>query len=83
MLHIKPFVGTTKNAVLIQIWTALTTILVLKALKAMAKYNWNLPNLVAFIGLNLFVKIELQKWLDKPFENHFQKQEQHIRGVLF
>jgi hypothetical protein len=68
---------------MIQIWTALITILVLKALKAMAKYNWHLSNLVAFIRLNLFVKIELQKWLDKPFEEHFQKQETTIQGVLF
>ena len=49
----------------------------------MAKYNWHLSNLVAFIRLNLFVKIELQKWLDKPFEEHFQKQETTIQGVLF
>ncbi|MFN4762528.1 hypothetical protein ACKGJN_05340 [Gillisia sp. Q332] len=33
---IKSFVGTSENAVMIQIWIALITILVLKALKAMA-----------------------------------------------
>lgn len=53
---------------MIQIWTALITILVLKALKAMAKFNWHLSNLVAFIRLNIFVKISLQEWLDKPFD---------------
>jgi hypothetical protein len=37
-------------------------------MKALAKYNWHLSNLVAFIRLNLFVKIDLQLWLDKPFE---------------
>ena len=68
LLHIKSFIGTTKNAVMIQIWTALITILMLKALKAMAKFNWHLSNLVAFIRLNLFVKINLQQWIDKPFE---------------
>jgi len=67
-LHIKSFVGTTENAVMIQIWTALITILILKALKAMAKYKWHLSNLVAFIRLNIFVKINLQQWLDKPFD---------------
>lgn len=41
LLHIKSFIGTSENAVLIQIWTALITILVLKALKAMAKFNWH------------------------------------------
>lgn len=62
------FIGTSQNAVMIQIWTALITILVLKALKATGKFNWHLSNIVAFIRLNLFVKINLQDWLDKPFE---------------
>lgn len=57
LLLIKLFVGTSENAVMIQIWTALITILVLKALKAMAKYGWYLSNLVAFIRLNLFAKL--------------------------
>ena len=39
LLHIKTFIGTSQNAVMIQIWTALITILILKALKAMAKYG--------------------------------------------
>ena len=68
LLHIKTFIGTTENAVMIQIWAALITILVLKALRAMAKFNWHLSNLVAFIRLNIFVKINLQEWLDKPFD---------------
>jgi hypothetical protein len=57
---------------MIQIWTALIPIRVLKAMKAMAKFNWHLSNLVAFIRLNIFVKIDLQLWLYKPFEydNH-------------
>lgn len=57
LLYIKTFIGTSENAVMIQIWTALITILVLKALKAMVKYNWHLSNLVPFIRLNVFVKI--------------------------
>jgi len=67
LLHIKSFIGTSENAVMIQIWTALITIFVLKALRAMAKYPWYLSNLVAFIRLNIFVKISLQNWLDEPF----------------
>ncbi|MFZ4800251.1 MAG: hypothetical protein ACOYMA_22365 [Bacteroidia bacterium] len=61
LLHIKSFIGTSENAVMIQIWTALITILILKALKVMAKFKWHLSNLVAFIRLNLFVKINLQQ----------------------
>lgn len=83
LLHIKSFIGTSENAVMIQIWTALITILVLKALKAMAKYPWYLSNLVAFVRLNLFVKIELQKWLDKPFEEPKPPPQNPAQGVLF
>ena len=83
LLHIKSFIGTSQNAVMIQIWTALITILILKFLKAMAKFNWHLSNLVAFIRLNLFVKIELQLWLDKPFEENKEPPEKIIQGVLF
>jgi len=68
LLHIKSFIVTSENAVMIQIWTALITIFVLKYLKVLSEFGWRLSNLVAFIRLNLFVKIDLQKWLDKPFE---------------
>jgi len=84
LLHIKTFIGTTHNAVMIQIWTALITILVLKALKAMAKFNWHLSNLVAFIRLNIFVKINLQDWLDKPFDEPPIENPQNLfQGALF
>ena len=86
LLHIKSFIGTSENAVMIQIWTALITILMLKALKAKAKFSWHLSNLVAFIRLNLFVKIELQKWLDNPIEANFEPPDipnQTVQGVLF
>lgn len=66
-LKIKSFVGTTVNAVLIQIWTALITIALMKGFKAIAKHKWHLSNLINFLRLNLFVKIELQYWLDHPF----------------
>lgn len=83
LLHIKSFIGTSENAVMIQIWTALITILILKALKAKAKYNWYLSNLVAFIRLNLFVKVDLQKWIDQPFQEHPPPKQNYTQGVLF
>ncbi|WP_134088320.1 IS4 family transposase [Olivibacter sp. XZL3] len=66
-LKIKSFVGTSENAVKIQLWTALIAVLLLKFLKEKARYKWHLSNLVSFIRLNLFVKIGLKKWLDNPF----------------
>jgi len=83
LLHIKSFIGTSENAVMIQIWTALITILILKVLKAMAKHRWYLSNLVGFIRLNLFVKIDLQRWLDHPFNQDLGPPEEPVQGVLF
>jgi len=82
-LHIKSFIGTSQNAVMIQIWTALITILILKALKTQAKHAWYLSNLVAFIRLNLFVKVDLHKWLDNPFAKEQPPPNIELQGVLF
>lgn len=82
-LHIKPFIGTSQNAVMIQIWTALITILILKALKTQAKHPWYLSNLVAFIRLNLFVKVDLHKWLDNSFIKEQPPPNKHIQGFFF
>lgn len=66
-LKIKTFVGTTPNAVLIQIWTAMITMLLLRFLKDKARYGWHLSNLITFVRLNLLVKVELFEWLNNPF----------------
>lgn len=71
-LKIKSFVGTSENAVKIQLWTALIIVLLLKFLQQKAKYKWHLSNLVSFIRLNLFVKIGLKNWLDNPFYDQKQ-----------
>lgn len=68
-LEIKSFVGTTENAVKIQVWTALISMLLLKFLQHKAEYKWHLSNLVSHIRHNLFVKISLFGWLNKPFYN--------------
>lgn len=77
--HVKitSFIGTTENAVLIQVWTALITMLVVKFLKDKAEYKWHLSNLITFLRLNLLVKINLWEWLNKPFKEqvgHLQEQ---------
>ena len=67
LLKIKSFIGTSRNAVETQIWTALSTMLLLCWLKHIAKYKWGLANLVVSLRLNTFTKIELEKWLNEPF----------------
>jgi hypothetical protein len=67
-LKIKTFVGTSANAVRIQIWTALIAMLILKFLQLRSQFNWSLSNLVAFLRMNLFTHRDLWAWLNKPFE---------------
>jgi hypothetical protein len=65
-LKIKSFVGTSMNAILTQIWTAMITLLILKYLKARAAFQWHLSNLVSFLRFNLLVAVDLYSWLDRP-----------------
>lgn len=67
-LKIKTFVGTSRNALLIQIWTALIAILLLKFMKFRSSLKWSLSNLVAMLRYNLFTCRDLWRWLDHPFE---------------
>ena len=67
-LKIKSFIGTSENAVMIQIWTAMITMLLLTYLKAKAKFAWHMSGMITFLRLNLFVKMNLWEWLDKPFD---------------
>lgn len=67
LLRIKSFIGTSRNAVETQIWTALATMLLFCWLKHIARYKWALANLVVSLRLNTFTKIDLEKWLNEPF----------------
>jgi IS4 transposase len=67
-LRIKTFVGTSANALKIQIWTALIAMLLLKYLQLRASYGWSLSNLVALLRQQLFVYRDLFAWLNQPFE---------------
>jgi hypothetical protein len=75
-LKIKTFVGTSANAVKIQIWTALIAILILKYLQLLAKLKWSLSNLVALLRMNLFTHRDLMAWLNHPFETPLVPYEQ-------
>ncbi len=66
-LKIKTFVGTSANAVHIQVWTALIAILLLKYLQFKSRLGWALSNLVALVRWNLFTYRDLWKWLDDPY----------------
>jgi Domain of unknown function (DUF4372)/Transposase DDE domain len=67
-LKIKTFVGTSANALKVQVWTALIAMLLLKYLQLRSRFAWSLSNLVALLRMNLFTHRDLWAWLDQPFE---------------
>lgn len=66
-LKVKTFVGTTENALRIQIWTALIALLLLKWLHHLSRASWSLSNLASMVRMNLFTYRELMEWLHDPF----------------
>ena len=66
-LKIKTFVGTSANALKIQIRTALNAMQLLKYLQLRSRLKWALSNLVALLRWNLFTYRDLWTWVDNPF----------------
>src|SRR6266700_4491334 len=66
-LKVKSFVGTSQNALLIQIWTALIAMLLLKWMHHLSKAKWSFSNLASMLRLNLFTYRNLRRWLENPF----------------
>ncbi len=66
-LKVKTFIGTSENALRIQIWTALIALLLLKYIHHLSKAKWSLSNLATMLRLNLFTYRDLTDWLNDPF----------------
>jgi len=66
-LRIKSFIGTSENAVQIQIWTALIAIVLLRYLQLRSTWKWSLSNLAAMVRYQLFVYRDLWTWINQPF----------------
>ena len=65
-LKVKTFVGTSENALRIQIWTALIALLLIKWMKHQSKSGWSLSLMAAALRWNLFVYRDLRDWLADP-----------------
>lgn len=65
-LKIKTFIGTTENALRIQIWTALLALVLLKWLHHLSRASWSFSNLASLLRLNLFTYRNLKDWLLHP-----------------
>ncbi|MCF6282999.1 MAG: transposase, partial [Candidatus Polarisedimenticolaceae bacterium] len=73
-LKIKSFIGTSKNAVMTQIWVALCMYLLLAFIKFQSKLKKSMQQILRLLQLNLFEKRDLMALLrgdpihDKQFD---------------
>lgn len=82
-LRLKTFVGTSANAVKIQIWAALIAMLLLRYLQLISRFGWSLSNLVALLRMNLFTHRDLRAWLNEPFAAPPDPQAQPQAALAF
>lgn len=66
-LKVKSFVGTSRNALLSQLWVALITYLLLSYLKFRSRFSWSVYTLCSVLPTNLFARRNLWDWLNAPF----------------
>jgi hypothetical protein len=64
-LKIKSFLGTSPNAVKIQLYTALITILILKYLQAISTSQWCLPHILKAIRFSLYLNRDFLYFLNR------------------
>ena len=79
LLKVKSFVGTSRNALLSQLWVALITYLLLAYLKFKSKFSWSLYTLCSILPTNIFSKRNLWDWLNDPFHKHKTKLTQQYQ----
>ncbi|NJL28317.1 MAG: IS4 family transposase [Thermoanaerobaculia bacterium] len=56
-LKVKTIVGTSENALRIQIWTAVLALLLLRWLHFLSQASWSFSNLASMLRLNLFTQL--------------------------
>lgn len=67
-LKSEPFLGTSRNAVMTQIWTAPIAMLLLRNLRKLSTFDWSLSNLEALLRHQHFICRDLRAWLNRPFK---------------
>jgi len=80
-LKIHAFVGTSKNAILTQIWIAMITWLLLAYVRHCAKTGWTVQRIMRVIQLNLFERRDLREVLN-PDPPKYKKCEPQMRFAL-
>lgn len=80
-LQIKAFVGTSRNAVLSQIWIAMITYLLVAFARHSAREGWSVQRIMRVLQLNLFDRRSLKDILHPEPDRH-KKSEPQMRFAL-
>lgn len=80
-LKIKAFVGTSRNAVLTQLWIAMIVYLLLAFARHSARAGWTVQRILRVIQLNLFERRSLKEILS-PDPPRYKKGEPQMRFAL-
>ncbi len=80
-LKIKAFVGTSRNAVLTQLWIALIVYLLVAFARHSAKAGWTVQRMLRILQLNLFERKVLGE-LFNPSPPPNEKDQPQLRLVL-
>lgn len=66
-LKIESFLGTSRNAILSQIWVAMIAYLLLSYMKFISRHKWTINCLMKILPTILFSRRALMEWLHHPF----------------
>jgi hypothetical protein len=66
-LKVKTFLGTSANAVKIQLYCAMITVLILRYMQALCRCGWCIPHMLAVIRLSLHLHRCLHAWLEREY----------------
>ena len=79
-MRIKTFVGTSANALKIQIWTALLALLLVRSLELRSLLKWHTSRFIALLRGQLWIYRDLFRFRDYPFEGPVRIQQDHLPG---
>ena len=82
-LKIKSFLGTSRNAVLTQVWIVMISFLILKYLEFQSTLGWSVSSIMAVLSTILFMNLNLLDWLTIPPDKLHPQKHSQLQKELF
>ncbi|QEN04353.1 IS4 family transposase [Thiospirochaeta perfilievii] len=82
-LKIKSFLGTSRNAVLTQVWIVTISFLLLKYMEFQSTLGWTVSSIMAILSTILFANLNLFDWLTVPPDKQAPQKSYLLQKELF